>query len=470
MMRRNAANPVLSVRNSLFSAGLGVAAALALWTLPTSIPAQSRHALAISALVLVFWMGRPFPHAISGLIGCYLFWALAGVPFATAFSGFANMSAWFVFAAGIFGVITTQTRLAHRLAAWLIGWIGASYSRLVLSFILTSFILNFLVPSGIARVIILGGIGLGVVKSLGWGPEALPARGLFVIITVSSALFDKLMVSGGTSIVAQGIIEKVGQTPIYWSQWILAHAPTIVLSIFACWAIILWLFPAGADDRERILRLPAGIARSPWTASEKRWAVFLAVALGLWVTDSWHHIPPAMVAVGIALAALLPRIGAIDMKELEGFNIFPFLFSASALSLAETLTKTGVLDIAAKAFNFWPPSAGSFLYPAAGLYGTGVVYHLLVPSDPATVASSMPTLMNLALTHGWSPVATGLTWMLALTTKLFVYQSAVSIAGFSFGYFRPKDFFKVGISLVAVEFGILFLLVLAYWPLIGLIK
>ena len=239
--RTGGGSPPFPSKGALF-AGAAVSAAAALWLMPLPIPAQAKHALAISAGVLLLWIGRPFPHAFAGMIGCYGFWALAGVPFATAFSGFANPSAWFVFAAGLFGAITVKTHLARRLAGWMIGRTGVSYPRLVLGFILTSFLLNFLVPSGIARVIILAGIALGVLKSAGWGPEALPARGLFVILTVSSSLFDKLMITGGTSIVAQGIIEKVGRTPVYWSRWLFAHVPTIALSILACWGIVLWPF------------------------------------------------------------------------------------------------------------------------------------------------------------------------------------------------------------------------------------
>lgn len=455
-------------KGALFAVA-AVAAGAALWTMPLPIPVQAKHALAVSAGVLLLWIGRPFPHAFAGMIGCYGFWALAGVPFATAFSGFANPSAWFVFAAGLFGAMTVKTRLARRLAGWMIGRTGVSYPRLVLGFILTSFLLNFLVPSGIARVIILAGVALGVVKSAGWGPEALPARGLFVILTVSSSLFDKLMITGGTSILAQGIIEKVGQTPVYWSRWLFAHVPTIALSILACWGIVLWLFPARGETRRPFKVIRTGLGREPWSPAEKRWTMFLCAAAALWATDSIHHIPPAMVALGVAFAALLPRIGVMDVRELKEFDFFPFLFSASALSLGETLMKTGALDVVARAAGTWQPAAGGFLPSAAALYGTGLVYHLLVPSDPTTVATSLPAVMNLALAQGWSPLSVGLTWMLALTSKFFVYQSSVSIAGFSFGYFRPRDFLKVGLCVAICEFAVLVLLVAWYWPLIGLI-
>ena len=163
-------------RSKTLAFGLAISMAALLWFFPASVGSQARHALAVSVFVLILWVSQTLPHAIAGLGGCYLFWVLVKVPFSTAFGGFAQTTAWFVFAAGMFGLMTTRTRLAHRLASKLMGLLGASYSRLILSFILTSLMLNFLVPSGIARVIILAGAGLGVVKSRGWGPQSVPAR------------------------------------------------------------------------------------------------------------------------------------------------------------------------------------------------------------------------------------------------------------------------------------------------------
>lgn len=126
---------------------LAILLAIVLWFFPSSIDREARHALAVGLLGLILWVTHVFPHAITGLIGCYLFWTLVRVPFPTAFGGFAHTSAWFVFAAGIFGLMTTKTGLAHRLAAHLLGPPSVSYPRLVLGVILTSLLLNFLVPS-----------------------------------------------------------------------------------------------------------------------------------------------------------------------------------------------------------------------------------------------------------------------------------------------------------------------------------
>lgn len=469
----SAASNRVTLRGGAVILGPAVACTLAIWFVPLPIGAEARHALAIGFLVLFLWISHLFPHAASGLVGCCLFWCIVRVPFSTAFGGFAEPNAWFVLAACVFGLMTTKTHLGHRLAAAVMGHSGLSYSRLVLGFILTSLLLNLIVPSGVARIIILAGIALGIVKSKGWGPDALPARGLFVAFTISCTLFDKLMITGGSTIVAQSIIEKVGQTRIYWSQWLLDQLPSLVLSIPACWAIILWLFPEKTHNIA-FGHLPEGEASpvgAAWNAAERRCAILLSAALGLWVTDFLHHIHPAMIAIGVALVAVLPRIGVLRSGELKEIDFLPFIFTASALSLGGCLLKTGALEVITHAFTtLWLPWAHRSVPLAIVLYWTSFAFHLIVPSDPTTLVTSMPAVVNFARGHDFGPAAAGLTWTLALTGKLFIYQSGVTIVAFSFGYFKAQDFLKAGICLALVEFMILLILVGWYWPLIGLVR
>jgi di/tricarboxylate transporter len=71
--------------------------------------------------------------------------------------------------------------------------------------------------------------------------------------------------------------------------------------------------------------------------------------------------------------------------------------------------------------------------------------------------------------NGLPPLSTGMIWTFSAGAKIFVYQSAVLIVGYSFGCFEAKDMLKVGFALSVVEAINLFLLVNFYWPLIGLV-
>jgi di/tricarboxylate transporter len=76
--------------------------------------------------------------------------------------------------------------------------------------------------------------------------------------------------------------------------------------------------------------------------------------------------------------------------------------------------------------------------------------------------------MNFAKTNGLDPLAIGMIWTFAAGGKIFAYQSAVLVAGYSYGFFEGKDLLRIGLWLTVIESLILLLLVPLYWPLIGI--
>src|SRR5579884_1837097 len=73
-----------------------IAVPLLFWLLPLPIDAAAQHALAITLFMVLAWITEPVDHAITGLIGCFLFWVLGIARFDVAFSGFANDTTWFL--------------------------------------------------------------------------------------------------------------------------------------------------------------------------------------------------------------------------------------------------------------------------------------------------------------------------------------------------------------------------------------
>ena len=102
------------------------------------------------------------------------------------------------------------------------------------------------------------------------------------------------------------------------------------------------------------------------------------------------------------------------------------------------------------------------------LYWTAFAYHFVLASELSMLSTSLPVLVNFAVQHGFNPVALAMVWNFASGGKMFVYQSAVLILGYSYGYFQGKDLIRVGLVLTIVEGLILLFLVPFYWPLIGL--
>jgi anion transporter len=450
---------------------LSVVLPVAIWVAPLNLTPTVKHTLAIVAFMTIAWITEAMAHALTGLIGCYLFWALKVTGFNVAFSGFATVPPWFLFGAGLFGMMATKSGLARRLAYMVMLRVGSSYSRLLLAVILISFLLTFLVPSGIARVVIMAAVALGLMELFGLGKGSNVGKGIFLTLTYMAGCFDKMILAGPTSILGAGLIEKALHIQIYWSLWFVAFLPCSILTIFATWRLALWLFPpeqaalsGGKEFLSEALR-----QMGPWTRMEKKAIFLMLIAVALWTTDFLHHLSPALVAVGIGLIGVIPGVGVLEEDDLKRVNVLMVFFVAAAISMGNVLVRTNALPVlTAVMFSWMRPLIRNVFSLSVVPYWTAFVYHIFLGDEISMIGTSVPALMKFAASSGLRALPLGLVWTFASSGKIFVYQSAVIVTGYSYGYFDAGDMFKMGAYLTVFESLVLLLLVPFYWPLIGI--
>ena len=456
---------------ALVGMALGPLLAALLWFAPLPLEAQAQHALAIVAFMIVYWITEPIDHGVTALLGCYLFWALGVADFETAFAGFAHETPWFLFGAMLMGEAAARSGLATRIGFLVMQVIGTSYSRLLLSVIVLVFILNFLVPSGMAQLSIIAPMIIGIVAVFGVDKRSNIGRGLFIILTYTCGLFNKMILAGGASILTRGMVQRITGHEILWSRYFIAYLPADLITIFACWVTILWLY------RPEKKHLPGGrkylqdalTAMGPWTAAEKKSLAWLVFAVALWATDFLHHVSPAVIAMGVGLVLALPKIGVLKNKDIREVNFLLIVFMGGALSMGEVLIQTKALDVLTNAMMSWmAPLLGGTFWSGSVLYWSAFFYHFILASELSMLSTSLPVIIDFARQNGFNATAFAMLWNFASGGKLFVYQSSVLMLGYAYGYFEGKDMLKVGIVLTIVEGLILLFLVPLYWPAIGL--
>jgi solute carrier family 13 (sodium-dependent dicarboxylate transporter), member 2/3/5 len=448
---------------------LGVMAAIALWYVHLPLEPKAQQPVAIATLLITFWITEILPHAITGLLGCWLFWTLGVVPPRVALGGFSSDAPWFLLGALFIGAMATESGLAKRLAYTMLSRVGASFPRILMAFILTGFVMTVMIPAGPPRVILLGTIVLGVVQTYGLERSSNVGKSLILAITFSASLFDKGIIGSTPSILARNLITEFGHTPVSWSQWFIAYAN--LFNIVITWWVLQRMFPAETN------KLPGGMALireerarlERWTASEKKAAFWIVVGVSIWATDFIHHLNPAIVGVGVGLAATFPRVGVLTKDQIGKINFLIFLFMGSTVSLAEVLRETGAVKVLAGVlFGYIGPMINTAFHSTLVLYWTAFVAHLVLPSETAMVSITIPALMEFALNNGLNPLVIGMLWTFAVGGQLFIYQSLVLIAGYSFGCFNARDVFKLGAFFLIAENLALLILVPFYWPLIGI--
>lgn len=450
---------------------LMIAIPLAMWFAPSGMDAPAKHAIAITLFMIIAWAFEVLELGLTGLIGCYLFWALGVAKVDVAFGGFADDTAWFVVGAILFGAMATKSGLARRIAYSVMLRVGTTYSRLLLGLIITDGVMTFFVPSGVPRVIIMATIAIGLIEAFDVGVGSNIGRGMILILTYAASVFDKTIIAGAATITARGAIEQFGHVEVLYSKWLLAYLPIDVVMIVVAWRLILWLFPPETEalpGGKRYLRNELA-KMGAWKRVEKKSMVLMLAAIALWMTDFAHHVPPSVVGLGIGLLAVLPVVGVLGIEDLKRVNYLLIFFIASVISMGKVLTATRSLDVMTRVMFTWiTPLLGHTYLSSFVLYWIGFGYHILLASGLSMLGTSMPVLMNYATTHHLHPLALGMVWTFSSGATIFMYQNAVLVVGYSFGYFTTKDLFRVGLCMSVVDSLLLLIVVPLYWPLIGI--
>lgn len=456
----------LRLIQALACVGLGAV----IWLAPLPVPSPMRAAFAISAMMIVAWMTEVMEYASAGLVGLFLFWVFRISKPEVIFSGFVNDASWFYIGAVFLGTMATKTGLPLRIAGFVVNRVGLSYSRLLLGLVVICFLLTFIVPSGVARVVIMAPICIGIIDLFGVERTSNIARGMFLLVTYTCAIFDKMIIAGTGAITARNVIERIGGVDVTYSWWLLAFFPCSLATILVGWRLTLWLFPpevAGLEARRDEVQAHFQQAGA-WTPAATKASVLVLLALGLWLTDWLHGISAAKVAFGVGLIGLLPFVDVLNADDFRKANLLPYFFVAAALGMSEVLRDTGGLKVLTDVFlGGMQPLLANRLVAVPVLYWTAFAYHFVSASEISMLATSLPILMQFAKAHGLDALWIGMVWTFSAGGKLFAYQSAPLIVGYAYGYFRHTDMLKLGALLTLVEFVALLFCTGLFWPLFG---
>ena len=250
-------------------------------------------------------------------------------------------------------------------------------------------------------------------------------RGLFVVITYTTSIFNKMIIAGTASIMSRSIIQQAGGVMVSWGLWFAAFLPTAIVTIFAAWWFTLKLFPpeaASLEGRADLVKAHFSTTTA-WTPLSIKAAVLSGLALLLWMTDWLHGVSAPIVAFAAGLAGLLPFVDVLDEKDFKKVNLLPFFFVAAALGMGEVLKVTGGLKILTDSFiGGVEPLLTSKAVALPALYWGGFIYHFVTASEISMLVASLPILMNFARSHALNPAWIGMIWSFSSGGKLFAYH------------------------------------------------
>ena len=199
---------------------------------------------------------------------------------------------------------------------------------------------------------------------------------------------------------------------------------------------------------------------------DQRFLLFIFVAImGLWLTDQWHHIHSAIVALAGVLLLFFTK--TIQKEDLNHINWNALLTFGGGLALGSMLVLTGVSDWIAMQLTGLvdlPPLLVIFLIAGLTLLIGAFI------SNTACAAMLIPLAIPLAQILHMDPRL--LVAIVAIASSIdfaLVVGTPPTMMAYSTGFFEAKGIFKRGIILDLVGILILSFGIIWIWQLLGVV-
>lgn len=330
---------------------------------------------ALSVWLLIFLIFRPIESGHSSLIFMTAL-LIVGYSSTSVFKMLAINPGWFQISSFIIAAAMMRSGLAKRLAYLIMYKLGANtVPRFLFASVFISLVLILLIPSGTALIALLMPIMMHVAEE--WDLPArseskgLPVLGVCAIFLCFMAGFSSFWVKTGTS---QSLIAlTIAKIDIEWMQWLKLAGPTIILSeLLAVVLLILILGPSRHIKAEKEGLRGRFQKLGAITGREKNVMLVMLIILGLWVTESIHHISPGWIAMCAVAVYAFPEFGLFkNFNDAIGAISWPLIFFETALlALAGALGTSGISLMIGKLFVGLQPESVFGYYALSSLIGS----------------------------------------------------------------------------------------------------
>ncbi|MEE8109626.1 MAG: SLC13 family permease [bacterium] len=457
------------VRRLIAAAGIALPVLLLAFGKPEGLSPEGHKALALALFAIPFFVAEILPVSLTGLILLLLFVLFRVVPPRLAFSGFTAPAFWLVFSAFLLGGGMLRTGLARRTAFALIRALGDRFDRVLMGLCIVGFLLTFGVPSANARVALLIPIALEIGAAFGLKPMSRGSAAL-VLATAMSCFSPgfALITANVPNLVLVAVAESAAGISLSYGQWAYLHLPVLgivrMILIFVTVRIFLWPKEIPVPQGDLLSESPVG----PLSTEEWKMAGLFCIAVGLWATDFLHGLRPAWVGLGVAMVAMLPRVGVLKEKDMAQYINLPLLiYLGSIFGLGTTLAATGVGKWAGDYIFRWIPLAEmGDASQVAVLAGITTLLAILT-TTPALPAVLTPIVIAYGLDQGLNVNLLLMAEVLGLSIAFFPYQTPPLVTAQGFRAFSGQQALRVLIPFALLSLAVTIPLTLLYWKAIG---
>lgn len=433
----------------------GVLLAAVTLLLTAALPAQQRVMAAIFVLTVFYWITEPLPLYVTAILAAFLtslllgpasrWFGMAPLAYQPYLAAFASPVVVLMFGGFVMATVFSKNNLDIEFCQMILRRLGTRPQVILIGMMLLTAAMSMWMSNTATTAIMVATV-LPFVRRL--PPEAGMRRALMLGIPFAANI-GGIATPIGTppNAIAIGLLAESGHQ-VTFLAWMLASFPVMIGLLAVTYGLLTILFPIRRDQFQMEMGGRPSIAHRGLV-----YTTFFATVL-LWMTDTLHGIPSALVAlvpvVVFAIAGLLPK------RRLREISWDILLLIGGGIALGVGIKQTGLADTLATTLL---PSS---LSPLGSIVVLGSAAALLATFMSNTAASNiiLPIALSAAVaapTTTLIPVALCASYGMALPIS-----TPPNAIAFGSEMIEARDMFRAG--LIVTVLGIL--VTLAYVQLL----
>ncbi|MFC1966980.1 SLC13 family permease [Chloroflexota bacterium] len=437
--------------------------------LPSGLTLEGQRVLAVVAASILLWITEALPMGVVALISIVLLAITGGVPSATeAVHGFSNPLVYFLLGVLTLSMGVTSTGLVEYIARYLMarskGRFWILYSHLIMSFAL----LTFLLPSAITRGSILIPVYERILGSVRTARGSPAGKAVMLALASLNRIASTALLTGGvTPVVAAALLGPL-LGGFSWVLWFKMMGPIMYL-VLALGGLSVYLLhhPSTATSP---VRKVVDISQQRLSRDQKKMLGIVSAVSLLWLTDSWHHLNPALPALMVAVIILSPGIGVLNWSSFQrGFPWANIFVVAASLSLANALNSSGaaawLAGILVSTFSSTVPNPHIQLVLLMLMTS---LTRFAITSIAAFLALVLPVVVTFSQQAGINPLVCGMAvTIVADSVVYYTFTGPSTIMAYERGHFSAWELLRLGLVMTVLSYSVVLLVAVPYWSILG---
>jgi sodium-dependent dicarboxylate transporter 2/3/5 len=444
--------------------------------LPAQVDSKARITLALTGLAIIFWITETLPIGQTSFLILLVIGFTGIVPLDTALSGFSSGAIFLIIAGMMMAKAVNETLLIHRLTYYILMKIGSSTSRILAGIIMISQIQAFFIPATAVRTSLLLPAIIHLMRSFDYRAHPNIRRQFMLGVAFGGNISGTAILPAAIgNVLTVEILHMYLHINISYFQWFLLAFPIWLLLIPTVWYILVRSYPAEVKEIPGIREEMAQRAQElgPLTSAEKRCLLILIGTVVLWMTESLHHMPPAIPAVLAVFLLSMPCIGVASWKDTTDISLDTVFILGITLSLGKVLNDTGAIRYISSLLEHDWLTSGFHTPVLAVLFVVLLtqLYHLGVSNVSTAIVTLLPVLIGIAGKAGADPVMIAFTAALTcLFGFLLVIETMPNVLVQASGYVAQREFLIPGLWATLASILIMVLVAATWWKWIGFIS